>query len=486
MTEDEKKKIVLNKDDFSEWYNDVVEVSGLCDKRYPIKGMNVWTPYGWKVMQYIDSIIRRECDATDHGEVNFPLLIPKTEFQKEADHIKGFDSEVYWVTHGGLNKLDVPLLLRPTSETAMYPMFSLWVRSHNDLPLKTYQMVNTFRYETKMTRAFIRVREIHFFEAHTCHDSFEDAERQIREDCAIMNKVAGDLCIPYLLIKRPEWDKFAGAVYTIGVDTLMPSMKTLQLGSIHQYRENFAKPYDIKYEGSDGEFHYCHQTTYGMSERLVGAVVGIHGDDKGIILPPKLAPIQFVIIPILAKGKTESVLEAAEILLEELKGYGYRVKLDDRDDRPGSKHYDWEIKGVPVRIEIGPKDIEKNSLVFKRRDLSTKEFIDRADLRTSCQRALDEIEEELKRRAAEILDNGVKDADSIDDGLKLLENWDGIIRTRWCGEMECAEEMEKILDKTFLGFPLADIDTGEYQKSTGNCMNCGRPTDTVVMLSKSY
>ena len=486
MAEDEKKKIVLNKEDFSEWYNDVVEVSGLCDKRYPIKGMNVWTPYGWKVMQYIDSIIRRECDATDHGEVNFPLLIPKTEFQKEADHIKGFDAEVYWVTHGGLNKLDVPLLLRPTSETAMYPMFSLWVRSHNDLPLKTYQMVNTFRYETKMTRAFIRVREIHFFEAHTCHDSFEDAERQIREDFSIMDKVARDLCIPYLLVRRPDWDKFAGAVYTVGVDTLMPSMKTLQLGSIHQYKENFSRPYDIKYEGADGEFHYCHQTTYGMSERLVGAVVGIHGDDKGIILPPKLAPIQFVIIPILAKGKTEIVQKASRELLEELKRYGFRVKLDERDDRPGSKHYDWEIKGVPIRIEIGPRDIEKNSLVFKRRDLSTKEFLDRKDLKDECTRALEEVEKELRRRAAEILENGIRDVDSLDDALDLLKNWDGILRTRWCGEMDCAEQIEKTLDRSFLGFPMADMDTGELQKESGNCMNCGRPTDTVVFLSKSY
>lgn len=486
MTEDQKKKIVLNKDDFSEWYNDVVEVSGLSDKRYPIKGMNVWTPYGWKIMQFIDSIIRSECDATGHEEVNFPLLIPKTEFQKEADHIKGFDSEVYWVTHGGLNELDVPLLLRPTSETAMYPMFSLWIRSHNDLPLKTYQIVNTFRYETKMTRAFIRVREIHFFEAHTCHDSFEDAERQIREDCAIMDKVAKDLCIPYLLVKRPDWDKFAGAVYTIGVDTLMPSMKTLQLGSIHQYKENFSRPYDIKYEGTDGQFHHCHQTTYGMSERLVGAVVGVHGDNKGIILPPKLAPIQFVIIPILAKDKTEIVLKASRELQEEIKGFGFRVKLDERDDRPGSKHYDWEIKGVPVRIEIGPRDIENNTLVFKRRDLSTKEFVKRADLRSECERALKEVEDELTRRAAEILDNGIRDADSLDDGTKLLEGWDGIVRTHWCGEMECAEQMEKTLERTFLGYPLADIETGEYQKDAGNCMNCGRPTETIVLLSKSY
>ncbi len=487
MSDEDKKKIVLDKSDFSTWYNDVVEVAGLSDKRYPIKGMNVWTPYGWKIMQAVDRIMRREFDDRGHDEVHFPLLIPKTEFQKEADHIKGFDAEVYWVTHAGLNELDVPMLLRPTSETAMYPIFSLWIRSHNDLPLKTYQIVNTFRYETKMTRPFIRVREIHFFEAHTCHDTFEDAEDQIHEDCSIMDRLSKELCIPYILAKRPDWDKFAGAVYTIGVDTLMPSKKTLQLGSIHQYKENFSRPYEIKYEGVDGDHHHVHQTTYGMSERLIGAIIGVHGDDKGIILPPKITPIQFVIIPILAKGKVELVEEAAKELEREIKEMGFRVKLDLRDVRPGSKHYDWEIKGVPIRVEIGPRDIENNTLVFKRRDLSTKAFIERKDLKDEAQKALDEVEKELLSRVENIMEDGVKEVDSIYDGKDLLETgWDGIIKTNWCGEMDCAREMETQMDKTFLGYPLKDAVSGETEKKEGNCMNCGKPCETVVMLSKSY
>ncbi|HPT74481.1 MAG TPA: hypothetical protein PKX52_06225, partial [Methanomassiliicoccaceae archaeon] len=190
---------------------DLVEQAGLTDKRYPIKGMNVWPAYGWKVMRQIDTFIRQELDATGHDEVCFPLLIPETEFKKEKDHIKGFDSEVYWVTHAGLNELDVRLLLRPTSETAMYPMFSIWVRSHGDLPLKIYQLVNTFRYETKQTRAFIRVREIHFFESHTCHVDEEDAQRQVEEDFIILEKLMERLALPYLLLRRTEWDKFPGA-----------------------------------------------------------------------------------------------------------------------------------------------------------------------------------------------------------------------------------------------------------------------------------
>ncbi|MGB2825727.1 MAG: aminoacyl--tRNA ligase-related protein, partial [Thermoplasmata archaeon] len=287
-------------EDFSEWYNEMVERANLTDKRYPIKGMNVWTPYGWKIMRAIDTHIREEFDATNHDEVCFPLLIPEDQFAKEKEHIKGFDAEVFWVTHAGLNPLDVKLLLRPTSETAMYPMFSLWVRSHADLPLKTYQIVNTFRYETKQTRAFIRVREIHFFESHTCHADFDDAERQIREDYEIVERLARKWCIPHKLLKRTDWDKFPGADYTVGIDTVLPNGRTLQLGSIHQYKENFSRPYDIKYEDDKGEHMYVHQTTFGMSERLVGAIVAIHGDDKGIVLPPDVATIQIVVVPDLA------------------------------------------------------------------------------------------------------------------------------------------------------------------------------------------
>ena len=299
-------------EDFSEWYNEIVELAHLTDKRYPIKGMNVWTPYGWKIMRFIDTFIREECDATGHDEVCFPLLIPETEFKKEKDHIKGFDAEVYWVTHAGLNELDVRLLLRPTSETAMYPMFALWVRSHTDLPLKTYQLVNTFRYETKQTRAFIRVREIHFFESHTCHVDEADAQRQVEEDFVILENIMEHLCLPYFLLRRTEWDKFPGAHYTVGVDTLLPDGRSLQLGSIHHYRENFSRPFNITYEDDKGEHRFAHQTTFGMSERLVGAVVAVHGDDKGLVLPPDISPFQVVIVPILAKGNVEKVAEECQ------------------------------------------------------------------------------------------------------------------------------------------------------------------------------
>src|SRR5438445_85616 len=255
-------------EDFSEWYGSVIEKAELRDKRYPVKGMDVWLPYGWAVMKRIDQAWREEFDSTGHREVNFPLLIPETEFKKEADHVKGFEADVYWVTHGGLNPLDVKLVLRPTSETAMYPMFALWIRSHADLPLKVYQIVSTFRYETKMTRTFLRVREIHFFEAHTAHATFEDAEQQVQEDLQIHERLMRRFCLPYLISKRPDWDKFPGALYSLGADTLLPSGRTLQIATFHQYKDNFSKVYAVQYAHAERAPRLAHQTTDGIREPM--------------------------------------------------------------------------------------------------------------------------------------------------------------------------------------------------------------------------
>ncbi len=306
-------------EEFSEWYNGIIDRAELSDKRYPIKGMNVWRPYGLAIMKLIDQAMREEFDSTGHGEVNFPVLIPETEFQKEADHVKGFEGDVFWVTRGGFNELDVKLVLRPTSETAMYPMFKLWIRSHADLPLKVYQIVPVFRYETKMTRSFMRVREIHFFEAHTAHATFEDAEQQIREDLQTNERLMRLLALPYLVSKRPDWDKFPGAYYSLGSDTLLPSGRSLQLATFHQYRDNFAKVYDVTYETESGEHKHVYQTTDGMSERILGALLAIHGDEKGLVLPPAAAPVQAVIVPVLEKGKQEEMLLEAQRLFLELR-----------------------------------------------------------------------------------------------------------------------------------------------------------------------
>ena len=460
-------------EDFSEWYNEIVERTNLTDKRYPIKGMNVWTPYGWKIMRAIDTQIREELDTTGHDEVCFPLLIPEDQFAKEKEHIKGFDSEVFWVTHAGLNPLDVKLLLRPTSETAMYPIFSLWVRSHADLPLKTYQIVNTFRYETKQTRAFIRVREIHFFESHTCHADFEDAERQVNQDYEILDRLAKRWCLPYRLLKRTDWDKFPGADYTVGIDTVLPNGRTLQLGSIHQYRDNFSKPYGIEYEDEAGEHRHVHQTTYGMSERLIGAIVAIHGDDKGIVLPPEVAPVQVVIVPVLAKGASEEVTREAKKLRDELKDAGVRVLLDERDVRPGVKYYDWELKGVPLRLEIGMKDIEKNAVTYVRRDTGEKSLRERASVSEDVRGALAEMSADMLRRAQEQMSAETVSAESLEDLPEKL------IRLGWCGEEKCGHAIEDRTERNIIGTPV------EPEDSDGNCVVCGKKSLSAVYIARA-
>ena len=467
---------VKKTEDFNEWYNEIVELADLCDKRYPIKGMNVWRPYGWKLMNHVDLLIREEMLKTDHHEVNFPLLIPESSFKKEEEHIEGFGSEVYWITHAGLNELEERWLLRPTSETAMYPIFSLWIRSHADLPLKTFQIVNTFRYETKQTRAFIRVREIHFFEAHTCHVDFNDAEKQIAEDKGIANRLFQKLSLPFILSKRPDWDKFAGAFYTISIDVLMPSFRTLQLGSIHQYKDNFSKPYEISYEAEDGKHKYCHQTTYGMSERILGALIGIHGDNKGLVMPPGIAPVQVVLIPIIFKGKEKGVLEACDDLHKKLSKNSIRSYVDKRDITPGNKYYDWELKGVPLRVEIGPKDIQKNEIVLVRRDTAEKKSISNNSNVKLIKEELNKISKSLYDNANKFLNKNIHRIDTIDKAKGLI----GIVELPWCGAKDCALEVENVLDGNTLGEPIED------NKCKHPCPVCNKPAVTWMRYAKTY
>jgi len=472
MSETKHKK----DEDFNEWYNEIVELADLCDKRYPIKGMNVWRPYGWKLMNHVDRLIRNEMIKTDHQEVYFPLLIPESSFKKEEEHIEGFGSEVYWITHAGLNELEERWLLRPTSETAMYPIFSLWIRSHADLPLKTYQIVNTFRYETKQTRAFIRVREIHFFEAHTCHVDFEDAEKQIKENKLIASRLFKKLCLPFILCKRPEWDKFAGAFYTISIDVLMPSGRTLQLGSIHQYKDNFSRPYNIIYETEDGKHKNCHQTTYGMSERILGALVGIHGDNKGLIMPPEVAPIQVVIIPIIFKGKEKEILEVCDTLSKKLEDENIRIIVDKRDITPGNKYFNWELKGVPLRIEIGPRDIEKKELILVRRDTGKKKPVSQDSSVKHIKEELKEISYDLFTNAKKFLDENMHKVKTVEEAIDKK----GIIELPWCGRENCAQEIENILDGNTLGEPI------ESDECNHLCPVCGKTAKTWMRFAKTY
>ena len=491
-----KRGIPSKVDDFNSWYPFIVEAAELVDKRYPIKGMDVWRPYGWRTMKLIDALTHAEMERTNHEEVNFPLLIPENLLEKEnalvarlkrareegvdpddlrdEDEEGGFKKEVYWVKHAGDNELEIPMFLRPTSETAMYTMFPLWVRSHKDLPLKVYQMVNTFRYETKQTRSFIRVREIHFFEAHTAHADEDCASRQIAQDLEIVDNIMHDLCLPIVKAKRPVWDTFPGAWYTIAIDAIMPNGRTLQVASCHHYRDQWAKAFDLTYENLNAEQQHCHQTTYGMSERLLGAIVGMHGDENGLIMPPAIAPHQIVICPMIRKNSDVDTVSKAEEVAALLRAAGIRVKVDARDIHAGQKYFDWEIKGVPLRLDIGPRDIENDS-AFAAIRTGGKRPLPLANIVEECRQVLDEIADELRSRASVHSENVIVPMTSLDD----VE--DGkIYEMAFDGTDSHAETIERNTGLSFLG------DATEPYEDERPCFMSGKPTTRRVLLAKTY
>lgn len=451
---------------FIDWYLAVVEAANLSDKRYGVKGMNVWTPYGFRARRNLDRILIREIEATGSEAVEFPTLIAANEFAKEKEHIAGFDAQVYWVTRGGLSELDVPLVLRPTSETAMYPVFALWVRSHKDLPLNVYQIVNTFRYETKTTRPFVRVREIHFFEEHTCQVDEAHATERVRSNLEAFRKMAASLCLPYLSIRRPEWDKFAGAFYSIALDIPVGGDRTLQIGSVHHYRQNFSVPYGIEYEAADGSRQHVHQTTFGLSERLLGAVLAVHGDKKGAVFPSEIAPFEVVIVPIPSAGAEATVAAAAHAALERLRAAGRRVRLDDSEERPGAKYYRWELAGVPLRLEIGRREAESGSATGVDR-LGRKAPLPIAELESSVAVRLREYDQELLRRAEAAFADAFAPARTL---AELKES--GKVRwIGWCGSEACGHEVETAIDGALLGSPEPGSVTPAG--TPASCVACG-------------
>jgi len=452
---------------FIDWYLAVVEAADLTDKRYPVKGMNIWTPYGFRARRNLDAVLIREIEATGSQAVEFPTLIPATEFAKEKEHIKGFDAQVYWVTKGGLSELDIPLVLRPTSETAMYPIFALWVRSHRDLPLNVYQIVNTFRYETKTTRPFLRVREIHFFEEHTCQANEAHATDRVRSNLAAFRKMAAAFALPYLPIRRPEWDKFPGAFYSVALDAPLGEARTLQLGSIHHYRENFSRPYEIRYEAADGSQQYAHQTTFGLSERLLGAIVAVHGDAKGAVFPTAIAPYQVVLIPIPGPDAGEGPLRTATEAAERLRRHGVRVHLDGGDERPGAKYYRWEQAGVPLRIEVGRREAESRVLTTANR-LGTKGKVAFDRLEHEVEERLAEFDRALSERAQAAFAESFAVAHSV----KELAGSTRVRIVAWCGAEACGHEIEAGIDGALLGTPEEELPIP--LGAPGPCIACGR------------
>jgi len=476
-TSKESKQAKLpRKEDFSEWYHELLMTAEIIDNRYPVKGMCVWFPFGFAIRKNVYAIIRELLDP-DHQETQFPLMIPENEFMKEAQHIKGFEDEVYWVTCGGTAPLEVKLALRPTSETAIYPMFKLWIRSHADLPLRIYQIVNTFRYETKHTRPLIRLREITSFkEAHTVHATWEDAAEQVETAIARYSEFYRRLALPFLVSRRPSWDKFPGADYTTAIDVIMPDGKTLQVGTAHHLGSTFAKTYEITYESESGEQQLVSQTCYGISERCIAALISVHGDEKGLALPWEVAPVQVAIVPILL-GDKEKVLSVCRELQSKLAAEKIRVQLDTSDERPGAKFYKWEMKGVPIRLEVGPRDIEKGAVTLVRRD-GAKMTVPMDGLALAIAAEAEELQSALYEKARAIHECKVKEVSTIEEARAQTEA--GAALVPWCGDVDCGHQLEDQVGANMLGEP-------QYQSfSEAACAVCGRKSAGRTYMARQY
>jgi prolyl-tRNA synthetase len=468
------------KQDFSGWFNDILWRAGIMDVRYPVKGLYVWYPYGFAIRTFVYNRLRELLDR-DHEETLFPLLIPEQEFMKEAEHIKGFEDEVYWVTHGGTTPLDVKLALRPTSETAIYPMYALWLRSHADLPMKYYQIVNTFRYETKQTRPLIRLREItSFMESHTVHATWDEAEAQVEYDLRLTKEFYDGLCIPITVSKRPDWDKFPGADYTIAVDAIMPNGKTLQCGTVHHLGTHFSKTFTIQYEDRNGEQQLANQTCYGISERCIAALISMHGDDKGLILPPAVAPVQAVIVPITIGKRHGDVLAAAQKLEADLKAAGVRVRLDTRDMRPGAKYYWWELRGVPLRLELGPRDIDSGTVTAVKRT-GEKSQVGLASIAEGIRTLFSEITQVIRAKAEEHTKSHLCSVDSI-DALNTALNEGKVAVVHWCRERRCGDIIEEKANSSILG---TEVRSPYITATDGRCIVCGKQ-GKATLVGRTY
>ncbi|BCS91613.1 proline--tRNA ligase [Metallosphaera javensis (ex Sakai et al. 2022)] len=469
---------------FSEWFDWVISQAEIYDYgRYPVKGSGVWMPYGFKIRQNVTNLIRKLLDDTGHEEVLFPLLIPEGLLKKEGEHIKGFEKEVFWVTHGGEEELEEKFALRPTSEVAITLMESLWIKGYTQLPRKFYQIVSVFRYETKATRPMIRVRELTTFkEAHTVHETFEDAAKQVDEAVEIYSRFFDILGIPYLISRRPEWDKFAGAEYTIALDTIMPDGRALQIGTAHHLGQHFTKAMDYKVQRADGSHVHPHQTSYGISDRVIATLISINGDDHGPILPPVVAPFEAVIIPIPGKTDedTEKINRYAGEIESTLKTNGIRVTLDASEDKtPGEKYYIWELKGVPIRIEVGTRELNAGTVFLKRRDTLEGKAVKKDDLIKEFRNLEDQISADLRKRAWEQFRERVKRFQNLDEAKKFLDNRGGIAEVPWCGQDSCGLKIEEEVQARVLGAPLKP-------EPSGNCVVCGKPSTNILRIAKTY
>lgn len=481
MAKDNKKMveaITSMDEDFAKWYTDIVKKAELIEYT-SVKGCMVIRPYGYAIWENIQHILDGMFKATGHENVCMPMFIPESLLNKEKDHVEGFAPEVAWVTHGGSEKLDERLCVRPTSETLFCEHYSNIVHSYRDLPKLYNQWVSVVRWE-KTTRPFLRSREFLWQEGHTIHATAEEAV----EETERMLNVYADFCekclaMPVIKGKKTDSDKFAGAVSTYAIEALMHDGQALQAGTSHYFGDGFAKAFGIMYTDKENKKVYPHQTSWGVTTRLIGAIIMTHGDDNGLVLPPAVAPVQAVIIPV--QQHKEGVLEKAQELKDRLAKAGVRVKLDDSDNSPGWKFAEYEMKGVPVRIEIGPKDIEQNQCVIVTRHNREKAFVSLDDLETAVNDKLTAVRDGLYANALANRERRTYACKTLDEITKTLEEkGNGFIKAMWCGSEECESKVKEVTGVGSRCIPL------EQEQVSDVCVCCGKPANQLVFWGKAY
>jgi prolyl-tRNA synthetase len=474
-------EITPQSQDFGRWYIDVVRRAELADYS-PVKGCMVIRPYGYAIWELMQQALDRRFKATGHVNAYFPLFIPQSLLMKEAEHVEGFAPQVAWVTRGGAEELEEPLVVRPTSETIIGTMYAKWVQSWRDLPILINQWANVVRWE-KVTRLFLRTTEFLWQEGHTAHETAEEAEEETRRMLAVYKDFAEtELAMPVVDGQKTESEKFAGAVRTYSIEALMRDGRALQAGTSHNLGQNFAKSYEIKFQARDKSVQYVWTTSWGVSTRMIGGVIMTHGDDGGLILPPRIAPYQVVIVPISRGNWKETVLPKAQAIRDELVARGVRVMLDDRDSQtPGWKFNEWEMRGVPLRLEIGPKDIEKSQVVLARRDTREKAFVPMDGLAAHVEGLLTEIQQALFARAAQFREEHTTATDSYDEFKRILDGRPGFVIAPWCGSAQCEGDIKAETQATIRNIPFTS------EPPVGKtCLKCGAPATANAWFAKSY
>jgi len=476
------EKLPTQQENFAEWYNQLVQKAELADYA-PVRGCMVVRPYGWTLWENMQAGLDRRFKETGHVNAAFPTLIPLSFFEKEKEHVEGFSPELAIVTHGGGEKLEEPLVVRPTSETIIGYMYSKWIKSWRDLPVLINQWGSVLRWELR-TKLFLRTAEFYWQEGHTAHASEEEAREETYRMLDVYTDFAiNDTAIPVFKGIKSETEKFAGAQMSTSIEAMMGDKRALQSGTSHYFGQNFSKAFDIQYLDTNNTLQYCHTTSWGLSTRMIGAIIMVHGDDQGLKLPPKIAPVQAVLIPIYKNEEEKSkVMEVADRVFSELKAAGVRIKMDDREEvTPGFKFNDWEMRGVPLRIEIGPKDVEKESVALARRDVlgrAGKSFVSQDNLAATVTDMLTDIQASMLKQATEFRDANIHDPRDYEELKEVVK--DGWAFSWWCGSKECEARVKEDTKATTRVIPF------DQPEGTGKCIVCGETAEKKVYFAKAY